>query len=77
MIVYLSTVRLIIDYAAPVLVCKGRIRKLEIMQNEAMKVILGCPRNKRVDIMRADVGLEYRTTDQGNRLGCNPSVHEK
>lgn len=37
--VYLKTIRSIIDYAA--LLGKGRIRKIEVMQNEAMKVILG------------------------------------
>lgn len=37
--VYLKTIRSIIDYAAPL--GKGRIRKIEVMQNEAMRVILG------------------------------------
>lgn len=28
------------------------------MSNEAMKVILGCPRNARVDIMGTELGLQ-------------------
>lgn len=58
--VHLSIIRSIIDYAAPVpsFVGKGRLTKLEVIHNEAMRVILGCPRNSMVDIMRTEIGLQ-------------------
>lgn len=63
--VSISTVRSLIDYAAPILLMysKKQIHKLEVIQNEAMRIILGCQRNVRIDIMRMELNLpsiEYR-----------------
>lgn len=59
-LIYISTIRALVDYAAPALsiACQGRLRKLETIQNEAMRIILGCQRNTRIDIMRAETGLQ-------------------
>lgn len=56
----MSTIRALVDYAAPALsiACHGRLRKLETIKNEAMRIILGCQRNTRIDIMRAETGLQ-------------------
>ena len=57
--VYISTVRSIIDYAAPVLICysEKELKKLEIIQNRAMRIILGCPMSTRIEIMRLELNL--------------------
>ncbi|XP_069977742.1 uncharacterized protein [Penaeus vannamei] len=59
-LIYISTIRALVDYAAPALsiACQGRLRKLETIQNEAMRIILGCQRNTRIDVMRAETGLQ-------------------
>ena len=51
--VYLSTVRSIIDYSAPVLVnySEKDLKPLEVLQNEGMRIVLGCPRTTRIEIM--------------------------
>ena len=56
---YISTVRSIIDYAAPVLICysEKELKKLEIIQNQAMRIILGCPMSARIEIMRLELNL--------------------
>lgn len=52
--------RLNTDHAAPVLsfVGKGGTRKLEVKQNEAVRVLLGSPRDARVVSMRTELGLQ-------------------
>ena len=57
--VYISTVRSVIDYAASALILysKKHLQKLERIQNEAMRIILGCQRNTRTDIMRTELNL--------------------
>ncbi|XP_066959236.1 uncharacterized protein [Macrobrachium rosenbergii] len=61
--VYLSTIRSIIDYSAPILCCytDKDLRPLELLQNEAMRVILGCPRTARIEIMRMELNLQSVT----------------
>lgn len=56
---YIAYVRSVIDYAAPVLANydKGRLNKLELIQNEAMRIILGCPKSTKVSNMRLELGL--------------------
>ena len=56
---YISTVRSIIDYAAPVLISysEQELKKLEIIQNRAMRIILGCPMSTRIEIMRLELNL--------------------
>ena len=56
---YISTVRSIIDYAAPVLICysEQELKKLEIIQNRAMRIILGCPMSTRIEIMRLELNF--------------------
>ena len=56
---YISTVRSIIDYAAPVLVHYSQkdLRPLEVVQNEAMRIVLGCPRTTRIEIMRMELNV--------------------
>ena len=56
---YISTVRSLIDYAAPVLVCcsPSQLKPLELIQNEAMRTILGCPRTAKLEVLRAELEL--------------------
>ena len=57
--VYISTIRSIIDYASPLLVSysENELRPLEVIQNKAMRIILGCPRCTRIEIMRLELNL--------------------
>ena len=57
--VYISTVRSIIDYASPLLVSytENDLIPLEIIQNKTMCLILGCPRTTRIEIMRLELNL--------------------
>ncbi|XP_068212642.1 uncharacterized protein [Palaemon carinicauda] len=61
--VYLATIRSIIDYSAPVLCSFSDkdLRPLELLQNEAMRVILGCPRTARIEIMRMELNFPHVT----------------
>ena len=56
---YLAYIRSVIDYAAPALICFGKCKlaKLETIQNEAMRVILGCPTTVKITNMRMELGL--------------------
>ena len=56
---YISVIRSLIDYAAPVLVqfSASQLRPLETLQNEAMRVILGCPRTAKIEVLRAELHL--------------------
>ena len=56
---YVAYIRSVIDYAAPALVClsKSKLPKLEAIQNEAMRIVLGCPVTARVSNMRIELGL--------------------
>lgn len=57
---YITTIRSVIEYASPVLSClgEGRLEKLEKLQNEAMRVILNCPPNAMICAMRMELSLE-------------------
>ena len=56
---YIAYIRSVIDYAAPALVClsNSKVAKLETIQNEAMRIILGCPVTASVSNMQAELGL--------------------
>ena len=56
---YIAYVRSVIDYAPPVLINlgQGRFRKLETVQNDAMRIILGCPKTAQVDNLRQELSL--------------------
>ncbi|MPC19735.1 hypothetical protein E2C01_012661 [Portunus trituberculatus] len=56
---YISVVLSLIDYAAPVLIqfSASQLLPLELIQNEAMRIILGCPRTARIEILRAELHL--------------------
>lgn len=56
---YITTIRSVIEYASPVLFCldEGRFEKLERIQNEAMRIILNCPKNALIDAMTIEIGL--------------------
>ncbi|MPC98533.1 hypothetical protein E2C01_093906 [Portunus trituberculatus] len=58
-VLYISVVRSLIDYAAPVLIqfSATQLRPLELVQNEALRIILGCPRTARIEILRAELQL--------------------
>lgn len=57
--IYVSTARSIIEYASPVLFClnEGMLEKSERIQNEAMQIILKCPKSTIIDAMFIEVGL--------------------
>lgn len=56
---YKSVIRSIIDYAAPALFAfsDSQLRPLETVQNEAMRIILGCPKTAKIEIMRKELNL--------------------
>ncbi|MPC79072.1 hypothetical protein E2C01_073584 [Portunus trituberculatus] len=56
---YISVIRSFIDYAAPVLIqfSATQLRPLELVQNEAIRIILGCPRTARIEVLRAELHL--------------------
>ncbi|MPC96068.1 hypothetical protein E2C01_091305 [Portunus trituberculatus] len=56
---YISVIRSLIDYATPVLIqfSSIQLRPLELVQNEAMQIILGCPRTARIEVLRAELHL--------------------
>ncbi|XP_063848254.1 uncharacterized protein LOC135093209 [Scylla paramamosain] len=56
---YISVVRSLINYAAPVLIqfSATQLRPMELVQNEAMRIILGCPRTARTEVLRAELYL--------------------
>ena len=56
---YISVIRSLIDYAAPVLVqCSPtQLKPLELVQNEAIRIILGCPKTAKIEVMRAELVL--------------------
>lgn len=55
----ITTVRSMIDYAAPCLSVLGmeRINKIELLQNKAMSIIFGCQRNAMIDAMRLELNV--------------------
>lgn len=48
------------NYSAPVLSFSGqeRLREICIMHPRVMRIILGCQRNVRIEIMKAGLGLK-------------------
>ena len=56
---YIATIRSVIDYAAPVLAVagRGRLHKLDLLQNAANRIILGCQKNAMVESMRLELNL--------------------
>ena len=56
---YIGYIRSIVDYAAPVLrlYSDKSFKRLEVFQNEAMRVILGCTRTTKVLNMRKELQL--------------------
>nr|XP_053628079.1 uncharacterized protein LOC128685529 [Cherax quadricarinatus] len=56
---YIAYVRSLIDYAAPMLILarESSLRPLELMQNEALRIIFGCPRSTKVLNMRKELGI--------------------
>ncbi|MPC97709.1 hypothetical protein E2C01_093036 [Portunus trituberculatus] len=56
---YISVIWSLIDYAAPVLIHFNatQLRPLELVQNEAMRIILGCPWTARIEVIRAELHL--------------------
>ena len=56
---YVSYVRSLVDYAAPALIGLGKVRltKLEVIQNEAMRIILGAPTTAKVVNLRQELNL--------------------
>ncbi|XP_068204845.1 uncharacterized protein [Palaemon carinicauda] len=73
--VYLATIRSIIDYSAPVLCSFSDkdLRPLELLQNEAMRVILGCPRTARIEIMRMELNFP-RVTQRIRELAVSSII---
>ncbi|MPD01300.1 hypothetical protein E2C01_096820 [Portunus trituberculatus] len=56
---YISVIWSLFDYAAPVLIqfSATQLRPLELVQNEAMWITLGCPRIARIEVLRAELYL--------------------
>jgi len=58
-IMYTGLIRPIIDYAASTLITLGmtRIQKIETVQNEALRIILGVNRTAKVECLRKEAGI--------------------
>ncbi|KAG0717776.1 hypothetical protein GWK47_053768 [Chionoecetes opilio] len=58
-----SLVRSVIDYSSSTLtrLNKGKSKALEVIQNTAIRIILGCPRSTQQDSARHEIGLPPRT----------------
>lgn len=56
---YISVIRALIDYAAPVLFrfSPSQLKPLEYIQNESLRVILGCPKTAKIEVLRAELDL--------------------
>ena len=56
---YIAFVRSVIDYAAPVLIHlgKSKFKKIETIQNDAMRIILGCPKTAKIINLRYELNL--------------------
>lgn len=56
---YIYVIRSLIDYAAPVLVQYNtqQLRCLEVIQNKAMRVILGCATTAKIEVLRRELGF--------------------
>nr|XP_053629474.1 uncharacterized protein LOC128686557 [Cherax quadricarinatus] len=56
---HIAYVGSLIDYAAPMLILarESSLRPLELMQNEALRIILGCPKSTKVLNMRKELGI--------------------
>lgn len=56
---YISMIRSVIDYRASNLLnlSKARLQAVERIQNEAMRIILGCPKTAKIETMRYELGL--------------------
>lgn len=57
---YIGFVRPIIDYAAPTILKLGsvRIKKIESVQNDALRCILGVPKTCRIECLRREAGIQ-------------------
>lgn len=55
---YLAYIRSVIDYAAPALIYFGKCKlaKLKTIQNEGIRVILGCPATVKITNMGMELG---------------------
>ena len=60
---YMQTVRAQVEYAAPVLTClrKDQQQRLEVIQNNAMRLMLGAPMWTRICLLRAETQLQSLT----------------
>ncbi|MPC91434.1 hypothetical protein E2C01_086471 [Portunus trituberculatus] len=56
---HISVFRALIDYAAPVLFQHSptQLKPLEYIQNESERVILGCPKTAKLEVLRAELDL--------------------
>ena len=56
---YVSTVRSVIDYAAPCLYIwgMGKLNRIDLIQNECMRIVLRCQQNAMIDVMRLALNL--------------------
>ena len=56
---YVQAVRVLVDYSAPVLValCPTQQKRIEVIQNQAMRTVLGAPRWTSGCVMQAETRL--------------------
>ncbi|MPC50159.1 hypothetical protein E2C01_043982 [Portunus trituberculatus] len=71
---YISVKRSLIDYAAPVLMQFNatQLRPLELVQNETMRIILGCARTALNEVLRAELHLPRALVNGNTKI-----VHKK
>ena len=58
-LMYFALVRSVIDYASPVLslLPPSSLKPLELLQNKAMRIILGCPMSTKILVMRKELDI--------------------
>ncbi|MPC68445.1 hypothetical protein E2C01_062647 [Portunus trituberculatus] len=56
---YISVIRSFIAHATPVLIqfSATQLHPLELVQNEVMRIILGCPRTAQIEVLKAELHL--------------------
>ena len=72
---YISVIRSLIDYASPVLVQFNtqQLTCLEVIQNKAMRLILGCAITTKIEVLRRELRLPsiiLRVQDITSRTVC-------
>ncbi|XP_069169366.1 uncharacterized protein [Procambarus clarkii] len=72
---YFAYIRSLVDYAAPLLVLmpERKLGGLEKLQNEALRIILGCPRTTKILNMRKELNI-LSVVDRVTEINCQIGI---